>query len=56
MIFVRRQSLIKETSQVFFWHVKRELNSLPDEMENKGVNGEFGSLSINGKASYSLIP
>lgn len=41
--FVRIQSLIKEIGQVSFWHAKRELNSLLDEMENKGANGEFGS-------------
>jgi hypothetical protein len=32
-------------------------NSIPqDEMANKGVNGEFGLLIINGNASFSPVP
>jgi hypothetical protein len=56
MIFMRIQSLFKEIDQVSFWHVKRELNSFPYEMENNGENGVFGLLTINGKTNYNLVP
>jgi hypothetical protein len=54
-IFFRNQGLIKEFNQVFSWHIGRDINYLPDELANKGVYEEIGSLVINGRTSFSHV-
>jgi ribonuclease HI len=54
-IFLRIHGIINEFNQVFLWHIRRDLNSLLDELANKGINGENDSLTINGKQVSTLF-
>ena len=55
-VFERIRQAIIPISNVNFYHVLRENNSIADQFTNKATLGKEGDIVINGKAYHQPIP